>query len=100
MLGETPMPYVTVKKKYQVVIPAAVRRQARIEVGDLLEAKAARGKITFTPKSVIDRGIEESLEDFRKGRAYGPFDSAEEMIASLHAHAKKLRARKANRSRK
>lgn len=93
------MPYVTVKKKFQVVIPAAVRRELGIEVGDLLEAKGERGKITFTPKSVIDRGIEESLEDFRKGRAYGPFDSAEEMIASLHAHAKKLRARKASRSR-
>ena len=38
------MAFVTVKKKYQVVIPAAVRRQARIEVGDLLEAKADRGK--------------------------------------------------------
>ena len=93
------MPFVTVKKKYQVVIPAQVRKRVGIEIGDLLEAKAGRGKITFTPKSVIDRGIEESLEDFRKGRAYGPFDSAEEMIASLHAHAKKLRARKAIRSR-
>ena len=88
------MPFVTVKKKYQVVIPASVRRQARIEIGDLLEAKAERGKITFTPKSVIDRGIEESLEDFREGRSYGPFETAEAMIASLRREVSKLQRRK------
>ena len=93
------MPFVTVKKKYQVVIPLAVRRELRIEVGDLLEARFERGKITFTPKSVIDRGIEEGLEDIRKGRVYGPFETAEEMITSLHREAKKLRhGKKSNRS--
>ena len=89
-----PMSLVTVKKKFQVVIPAKVREQVGIEVGDLLEAKVERGKITFTPKSVIDRGIAESLEDFKQGRVYGPFESAAEMIASLHAQAKRLRGRK------
>jgi len=34
---------------------------------------------------IIDRGIAASLEDFKRGRSYGPFDTAEEMIASLHA---------------
>lgn len=92
------MPIVTVKNKYQVVIPAKVRERIGIKVGDLLEAKAERGKVTFTPKSVIDRGIAESLEDFKKGRAYGPFDTAEEMIASLHHQARKLRhGKKSNR---
>ena len=80
------MPLVTVKNKHQVVIPAMVRKQAGIRVGDLLEAKVERGQVTFTPKSVIDRGIAESLEDFKRGRSYGPFDTAEEMIASLHAN--------------
>lgn len=83
------MPFVMVKKKYQVVIPVGVRRKLGIEVGDLLEAKSERGKITFTPKSVIDRGIMESLGDFKKGRSYGPFETAEAMIASLHSHPKK-----------
>jgi len=93
------MSFVTVKNKYQIVIPAKVRKQVRIQIGDLLEAKAERGKITFTPQSVVDQGIAESLEDFKKGRFYGPFATAEEMIASLHAHAKKLRTRKTKRSR-
>ena len=91
------MPFVTVKKKYQVVIPAAVRRQVGIKVGDLLEARTVRGKITFTPKSVIDRGIEESREDFKKGRFYGPFESAEAMIASLRHEVSKLHRAKSSR---
>lgn len=79
------MPVVTVQNKYQVVIPASVRRQAGIKVGDLLEAKLERGKITFTPRSVIDRGIAESLKDFEQGRSYGPFTTHKEFLASLHA---------------
>lgn len=92
------MPIVTVKNKFQVVIPAKVRRQAGIKVGDLLEAKLERGKVTFTPKSLVDRGIAESLEDFKKGRSYGPFASAEEMSASLRANTRKMRASKSKRS--
>jgi len=94
------MPLVTVKDKDQVVVPAMVRKQAGIRVGDLLEAKVERGKVTFTPKSVIDRGIAESLEDFKRVRAYGPFETAEDMIASLHASVRKTGAGKSNRSRR
>jgi AbrB family looped-hinge helix DNA binding protein len=77
------MQLVPVKAKYQIVIPAAVRRQVRIDVGDLLEAKAENGKIVLTPKSVIDRRLAEALEDLKAGRAHGPFETAEELIASL-----------------
>ena len=88
------MTLVAVKNKYQIVIPAKVRKEAGIKVGDLLEAKFERGKITFVPKALIDRGIAESLEDYKKGRVYGPFDTAEEAITSLQRNAKKLRRRK------
>jgi len=83
------MAIVTVKNKFQVVIPAKVRKGIGIRVGDLLEAKAERGKITFTPKSLIDQGLAESLEDFKKGRSYGPFDTAEEMVAFLRKMVRK-----------
>ncbi|MEX2300530.1 MAG: AbrB/MazE/SpoVT family DNA-binding domain-containing protein [Bryobacterales bacterium] len=92
------MPIVAVKNKYQVVIPAKLRKQVGIEVGDLLEAKVERGKVTFTPKSLVDRGIAESLEDFRKGRSHGPFETADEMAASLDANAKKVSVKRAKRS--
>jgi len=59
------MALVTVKQKFQVVIPAKVRRQIGIRVGDLLDAKAERGKLVFFPKSPVDREIAEGLEDKR-----------------------------------
>jgi AbrB family looped-hinge helix DNA binding protein len=88
------MQLVTVKSKYQVVIPAAVRRQIRVGVGDLLEAKAEDGRIVLTPKSVIDRRLAEALEDVKAGRVHGPFESAESLIASLTANTRASAARK------
>ena len=82
------MPLVRVKTKYQVTLPNAVRRQARVGVGDILDAKVERGKITLTPKSLIDREIAEGLEDFRRGRFIGPFKSAKEGIRALRRAAK------------
>ena len=63
----------------------------------MLEAKVEKGKITFTPKSLIDREIAEGLEDIRKGRTYGPFDTAAEMIAHMKGQLKKRAAAKASK---
>ena len=82
------MNIVTVKNKFQIVIPQRVREQAHIEIGDLLEASVEDGKITFTPKSLVDRHLAEGLEDLRKGRTHGPYDSAEAAIAALESRAK------------
>jgi len=49
------MAIVTVKSKYQIVIPRAVRKELGIETGDLLEARVERGKLTYTRKTVLDR---------------------------------------------
>lgn len=49
------MALVTVKNKYQVVIPQSVRKELGIKTGDVLEAKVERGKLTYTRKAVIDR---------------------------------------------
>jgi AbrB family looped-hinge helix DNA binding protein len=46
------MDIVTVKNKFQIVIPQHVREQVHIEIGDVLEAGVENGKITFTPKSL------------------------------------------------
>ena len=85
------MPLVRVKEKYQVTLPASVRRKAGLAVGDLLEANVEGKKITLTPKSVVDRELALALEDVRKGRVHGPFLSAKEVIQSLHREAKRLR---------
>lgn len=86
------MSIVKVKTKGQVTLPTAIREQAGLSIGDLLEAKIERGKITLTPKSLIDRHIEESMEDYRQGRSYGPFNSAEELVASLQSKVRQKKA--------
>ena len=91
------MPVVKVQKKGQVTLPVRLRAKAGIAEGDLVEVQIEHGKITFTPKSLVDRHIAESLEDYKKGRSYGPFESAERMIASLKANLKK-RSKRAKRS--
>jgi AbrB family looped-hinge helix DNA binding protein len=88
------MALVKVKEKYQVTLPASVRQKAGVAVGDLLEAKVLGKKITLTPKIVIDRAfiekrLAEGLEDIRKGRVYGPFASAEELVRSLRGGKKR-----------
>ena len=87
------MELVTVKTKYQIVIPQSIRKKAGVDIGDLLEAKVENGKITFSPKSVIDRHLAEGLEDLKHGRTHGPYRSGKEAIAALDARVAK-RAKK------
>ena len=91
------MALVSVKNKFQVVIPREVREQVGVELGDLLEARVEAGKITFTPKSVVDRGIAESLADFAAGRSFGPFKSGGELVNSLHRESRKVRSKHTTR---
>ena len=111
---------VKVQHKGQVTIPTRLRSQARIAVGDLVEASFERGKIVLTPKLVIDCSkfptaddeytprqrriidarLAKSDEDLKKGRTFGPFNTAEEMIASMKDQLKKrAAAKKTKRSR-
>ena len=114
------MSLVRVKAKYQVTLPDGLRRQVQVGVGDVLEARVEKGKITLTPTLVmdrskfptaddeytpaqrraIDREIAKGLEDFKKGRFHGPFHSANEAIASIKATLKQRAAvKRAKRSR-
>ncbi len=95
---------VTIQARKQLVVPPSIRRKARLKAGDQVEFKVSGGVITILPKlpsaadeytpeqrQVIDREIAKGLEDVRKGRTYGPFDTVEEMIASIEANIKKAR---------
>ena len=105
---------VKVQHKGQVTIPTRLRMQAGIVEGDLIEATFHRGKIVLTPKLVIDRSqfpkaddeytpeqrrsmdvrLAKGLEDVRKGRIVGPFNTADKMIASMNQELKKRAATK------
>jgi len=82
------MSLVKVKTKGQVTLSTSLRQQAGLRIGDLLDAQVVSGKITLVPQSVIDRDIAEGLEDFKKGRYFGPFANAREVTAFLHKGAK------------
>ena len=103
---------VKVQRKGQVTLPNRLRVQAGIADGDLMEATFVRGKIVLTPKVVIDRsqfpnaddeytpeqrrlidaGIRQGLEDFKKGRVHGPFATAKEASAYIERVAKEQAA--------
>ena len=77
----------------------------------MVEASFERGKIVFTPRTVIDRSkfpsadeeytpaqrrlldarLAKADEDIREGRTYGPFRTAQELAASVEANIKKSR---------
>ena len=63
---EQPMPYVKVKTKGQVTIPADFRRDLNLKEGDLLEALVERGGIVLKPKTVVDRYDEEWAKNVLK----------------------------------
>lgn len=88
------MQLVTVKNKFQIVIPRAIREQAGVGVGDLLEAKVEKGKITLVPKTILDRHLAEGLEDLARGRTHGPYKSAKEAVQALEIRAKRRVKRK------
>ena len=88
-----PMNIVAVKNKFQIVIPQNIREHIRVEVGDLLEARVEKGKITFTPKNLVDRHVMEGLEDLKHGRTHGRYASADQAIEALEKRARR-RAKK------
>lgn len=49
------MPLVTVKSKFQVTIPAGLRKDIDLREGDLMEANLLGDGILLRPKDVVDR---------------------------------------------
>ena len=90
---------VRVKTKFQVTLPTALRRKIGVRVGDILEAKIEGKKISFMPKSLIDKHLAEALEDMKHGRVYGPFSSVDELMESLDRNASRLSRRSAKKAR-
>lgn len=87
-------PLVTVKTKYQVTLPTAIRKAAGVGVGDILEARAEGKKITLTPKSLIDRELALALEDMRAGRLSPIFTNTEDGIRWLRAGIRRRRGKR------
>ena len=82
------MSLVKVKDKYQVTLPAEIRKQVGLAVGDLLEVEIKGAQITLTPKSVVDRELDLALEDYEEGLSIGPFETTEAAVRALRSAAK------------
>jgi bifunctional DNA-binding transcriptional regulator/antitoxin component of YhaV-PrlF toxin-antitoxin module len=105
---------IVVKERTDLVVPTSVQRRAGIRTGDRLEFKVSGGVISILPKRAsahdeytpeqrhkIDARLAKADEDIKHGRVYGPFNTADEMAASVEANIKKIRAaqRKAKSAR-
>ena len=66
--------------------PLVIRRPVR--------AKATDDEYTPRQRRAIDARLAKADRDIRAGRVYGPFNTAEEMAASIEANIKKLRMSK------
>lgn len=107
------MSVIKLKPKSQVTIPDGMRRELGVEVGDLLEARVQKGSIVLKPHMVADRDghtprqrrridaeLAKSKAEYKEGKSYGPFQTADEMIAHMKGQLKKrAAAKKAKRSR-
>lgn len=96
------MPDVKVRKG-QVTIPTRIRSRLGIADGDVLHMKVRSNCVVLTPKApvdeddeytpeqrkIVDAQLAEGLEDVRMGRVFGPFKTAEAMIASMKGELRK-----------
>ena len=82
------------KNKTRLVLPPGVRRRAGIKPGDRPELEE------YTPEQrrIIDAGIAEGMEDFRKGRSHGPF-TADEAVNFLKSQMKHPPAKTVKRAK-
>ena len=51
------MSFVTVKPKFQITIPAKLRKDIDLHEGDIMEAVVVGNSILFKPKQVVDREL-------------------------------------------
>ncbi len=85
---------VKVTRGGQVTIPAEMRREAGIEIGDYVEVRLEEGRLVLLPKQVIDKdqtwfwteawqaAEREAEGDLRAGRVKR-FDTLDELVADL-----------------
>ena len=100
---------VKIHRKGQMTLPSSFRAAMGVVEGSMVELSLKNGKTVITPKvlinrsqfpnaddeytpaqrKIIDARLAKSDADIKEGRTYGPFDTAEEMIADMKEQLKK-----------
>ena len=68
----------------QVAIPRKLHDQLGLAPGDYLQVELEGDQLILTPKALIEMRLAEGLEDIRRGRVHGPFQSEPALLRSLH----------------
>jgi len=87
---------VKVTRGGQVTIPAEMRRQAGIDIGDYVEMRLEEGHLVLVPKQLIDKdqtwfwtqewqAAEREAEDELRAGQVKAFDTLDELISDLDA---------------
>ncbi len=89
------------------MVPDVLRRRAGIKAVDRLEFKLSGGIINIIPelpsaddeytpeqRRTIDAQLADGLADIKAGRTYGPFNTVDEMIASMKTELRKRAAKR------
>ena len=94
--------FVKIQRRGQVTIPTRLRAQLGLTDGDVVEARAHRGRIVLTPKPlatreytsdqprVIDARLAKAEADVKAGRVSKAYSNHSEFTADLHNAAAKL----------
>ena len=92
------MSLVTVKPKFQVTIPAKLRKGINLHEGDLLDATLVEGGILLRPKEVVDREVvAEKAESIFRDMPVSPEDTKTEYGVMEDAVSEISKARKQRR---
>jgi AbrB family looped-hinge helix DNA binding protein len=92
------MPIGKIGQRRQVVIPKEIFDALGMRTGDFVELTRVKGTVVITPKKIVDADevltpaekaaidarLSEGLRDIQEGRVYGPFESVDAMVRSLH----------------
>lgn len=95
------MALVKVGSKHQVVIPKDVFAKLGLAPGDYVEVSFRKNEAVIKRKKFVDdfpftdepigpktrAKIAQGLKELAEGKAYGPFRTAQELIADLHRNA-------------
>ena len=84
------MSVVEVKTGFQITLPNALREQAGIGIGDLLEVEFNGQYLTLKPREIVnpetvDAAIQAGLRDVQEGRVTPAFKSMQEFEEFLLA---------------
>ena len=92
------MALIKVNDRFQITLPAKLREQLALEIGDLLEAEVQNGTLTLSPKTLIDRDLDLARAQIKEGQFLGPFETAHEGGKTLRqfskSHKQKARTRR------